>query len=58
VSEPERPPCDAVEGWSDTANLEGLERRVCPTCRLYFDVGPDSPRVYCGETCRLRGESW
>jgi len=54
---PERLPCDAVKRLSDTANYEGIERRVCPSCRLYFDVGEEADDVYCGTTCRKRGES-
>jgi len=51
---PERSPCPAVEHMSESANYEGLERRVCPECRLYFDVGEDSETVYCSRACKRR----
>lgn len=49
-----RPPCDAVKALTDTANHDGLERRVCPNCRLYFDVGAESAAVFCSGACRKR----
>lgn len=39
---------------SPTANMEGLDRRVCPVCRLYFDVGEDSDAVFCSGACKAR----
>jgi hypothetical protein len=38
----------------DVANHDGLERRVCPNCRLFFDTGTESDDVFCGEACRRR----
>ena len=49
-----RPPCEAVENLSDTANYDGLVRRVCPNCRCFFDVGQDSDQVFCGGACEGR----
>ena len=49
-----RPPCDGVSHMSPTANYAGLERRVCPACRLYFDVGEESESVFCSAACRRR----
>jgi len=49
-----RPPCDVVKGLTDTSHHDGLERRVCPDCRLYFDVGEDSDNVFCSDACRRR----
>lgn len=51
-----RPPCDAVAHMTDTANYDGLERRVCPNCRLYFDTGEGADDVFCGPACRRRHE--
>ncbi|WP_254810634.1 hypothetical protein [Natronosalvus amylolyticus] len=51
-----RPPCEAVGHMGESANYDGLERRVCPTCRLYFDTGEDSDTVFCGTSCRRRYE--
>lgn len=51
-----RPPRDDLVNTSPTANLDGLERRVCPNCRNYFDAGEDSERVFCGSSCRHRHE--
>lgn len=51
-----RPPCDAAAGMGDVANHDGLERRVCPNCRLFFDTGEESDGVFCGEACRRRHE--
>jgi len=39
---------------SPTANYAGLERRVCPNCRLYFDTERDSKTVFCSAACRRR----
>lgn len=33
-----------------------VERRVCPNCRLYFDVGADLDTVFCSDACRRRHE--
>lgn len=49
-----RPPCEAVEHMSPTANYGNLERRVCPNCRLYFDTGEKSAVVFCSRACRER----
>jgi hypothetical protein len=49
-----RPPCDDVARMSPTANYAGLERRVCPACRLYFDVGKESESQFCSDACRRR----
>jgi len=43
-----------VSHMSPTANYAGLERRVCPACRLYFDVGKESESVFCSAACRRR----
>jgi len=49
-----RPPADAVDHMDPTAPYEGLERRVCPNCRLYFDTAVESESVFCSGTCRDR----
>lgn len=49
-----RPPSDAVEHMSDTANHHALERRVCPNCRLFFDTGEESDSVFCSRACEKR----
>jgi hypothetical protein len=49
-----RPPCDDVAHMDSAANYEGLERRVCPNCRLYFDTENDSETAFCSATCRQR----
>ena len=48
------PPCEAVKHMNPTANYRGVERRVCPNCRLFFDAGEDSDTVFCGDACRRR----
>lgn len=53
-----RPPSETVAHMDPTANHDGLERRVCPTCRLFFDTGEDSDSVFCGGSCRRRYERW
>lgn len=57
MDRPRRPPCEAVAHMSDTPP-EGyalpLERRVCPTCRLYFDTGPNEESVFCSLACANR----
>jgi len=60
-----RPPCEAVAHMdphpptdnfgSDWTGPE-LERRVCPNCRLYFDVGAQTDTVFCSDACRRRHE--
>lgn len=52
-----RPPCDDVAQMSDTAHYDGLERRVCPACRLFFDVGEDSEETFCSTACEGRYRS-
>jgi hypothetical protein len=52
-----RPPRDDLDGMSPTANYEGLERRVCPNCRMYFDVGENSEKTFCSDACRHRHEA-
>lgn len=49
-----RPPCAEVDHMSATANYYGLERRVCPRCRLYFDIGSESNYRWCSKACRRR----
>lgn len=50
-----RPPHPDIDGrMSPTSHLNGLERRVCPNCRLFFDVGEESDDVYCSDACRTR----
>jgi len=49
-----RPPCTAVDHMGAVANYDGLERCVCPTCRLYFDVGIESDSRWCSTDCRQR----
>ncbi len=51
-----KPPSKAAAHMSPTANYDGLERRVCPTCRLYFDTGEDSDSVFCGDSCQRKYE--
>lgn len=53
-----RPPCEAV-AHMDPEPPEGhfdIERRVCPNCRLYFDVGAESDAVFCSGACEKRHE--
>lgn len=49
-----RAPCETVRSLSPTANHSGLERRVCPDCRQFFDVGEDSDQVFCSGACERR----
>lgn len=49
-----RPPCEEAEGMGDKPYLYGLDRRVCPNCREFFDVGEESDRVFCSHACGLR----
>ena len=54
-----RPPCEAVAHMDPTppnANEYDLERRACPNCRLYFDVGAETDKVFCSGACRKRHE--
>ena len=53
-----RPPCEAVENMDPTPpdGAFDLERRVCPNCRLYFDVGASASKVFCSDACRRRHE--
>jgi hypothetical protein len=53
-SVPERPPCDEIQMLYETAPYPELERRVCPNCRLYFDVGEESEQVFCSKACERR----
>lgn len=53
---PERKPYRDAPPWPDTKDVDGLERRVCPNCRNYFDVGVDSDAVFCSTACRKRHE--
>jgi len=53
---PERHPRDGVENWADTNDIDGLERRVCPNCRNYFDCGENSDKVFCSKACEKRHE--
>jgi hypothetical protein len=50
-----RPPSDEVAGLQDESSL-GLDRRVCPNCRLFFDVEEDSDAVFCCGACEDRHE--
>lgn len=54
-----RPPCEAVAHMDPTppnADEYDLERRACPNCRLYFDVGAETDNVFCSGACRKRHE--
>lgn len=53
-----RAPCEAVENMDPTPpdSFYDLERRVCPNCRLYFDVGASTDKVFCSDACRRRHE--
>lgn len=53
-----RPPCEAVANMDPTPpdSAYDLERRVCPNCRLYFDVGASADKVFCSDACRRRHE--
>lgn len=51
-----RPPSESQGHLTDTTDLDELERRVCPNCRLFFDVGEETDIVFCGEACRRRHE--
>jgi|GEM_PF-3541811 hypothetical protein len=53
-----RPPCEAVAHMDPTppSGFDALERRACPNCRLYFDVGAGSDAVFCSDACRCRHE--
>lgn len=55
-----RPPSEEVDQLKPVAHHDDLDRRVCPgpDCRLYFDVGSDSPRVFCSDACERRYEEW
>lgn len=49
-----RPPCQSERALTDTTHHDDLERRVCPDCRLFFDVGSESDAVFCSTACRRR----
>lgn len=46
-----------TDDFGDEWDGPELERRVCPNCRLYFDVGAESDAVFCSDACRRRHES-
>jgi hypothetical protein len=60
LSDDYRPPCDAEAHTPPEIpygdDFDGLERRVCPNCRYFFDTGEDSDRVFCGYGCSWRHE--
>jgi len=56
LTPPERKPYPDAPPWPDTKAVDELERRVCPNCRNYFDVGVGSDAVFCSRACEKRHE--